>query len=122
MGTIGIPYIVKEGDRFYFKDASVLIFKNLHKFNAEYLRLIMESPYWVEMIHKESMGTTVHTFTIVRANEIPIPIPPASEQSSIVEKVGKLMTGCDKLEMMAKKSEEEVGRLLESVLGKIFDH
>ena len=28
VGTIGFPYVVKSGDRFYFKDASVLIFKN----------------------------------------------------------------------------------------------
>jgi type I restriction enzyme S subunit len=30
VGTIGIPYVVRSDDRFYFKDASVLIFKNWH--------------------------------------------------------------------------------------------
>ena len=28
VGTIGVPYVVRSTDRFYFKDASVLIFKN----------------------------------------------------------------------------------------------
>lgn len=37
VGTIGVPYVVKETDEFYFKDASVLIFKNRRCIIAEYL-------------------------------------------------------------------------------------
>ena len=31
VGTLGAVYVVKEDDRFYYKDASVLCFKNLGK-------------------------------------------------------------------------------------------
>jgi len=72
VGTIGVPYIVKAEDKFYFKDASVLIFKNYHRLCARFIQLFMSSPCWVEQIHEKSMGTTVHTLTIVRANEVPV--------------------------------------------------
>lgn len=98
VGTIGVPYVVKESDRFYFKDASVLIFKNYFGLLPEYLYLFMKSPYWVKEIHVGSMGTTVHTLTISRANKIPIPLPPVAEQQRIVDKVDELMALCDALE------------------------
>ncbi|WP_264510215.1 restriction endonuclease subunit S [Luteolibacter rhizosphaerae] len=97
VGTIGVPYVVGDRDRFYFKDASVLIFKNCFGLNPRYLRLVMLSPYWNREIHKGSMGTTVHTFTIVRAKQTPIPMPPLAEQERIVAKVDELMALCDRL-------------------------
>jgi len=98
VGTIGTPYIVKNSDKFYFKDASVLTFKNFFGINAEYLFNFCKSPFWIESIHEGSMGTTVHTLTINRANEALIPLPPLAEQHRIVKKVDELMVLCDKLE------------------------
>lgn len=104
VGTIGVPYIVTLGDKFYFKDASVLIFKNIANINSDYLKKFMYSPLWVKAIHEKSMGTTVHTLTIVRANEAIIPIPPEKEQRRIVAKVDELMDLCDTLEAQTENS------------------
>lgn len=104
VGTIGVPYIVTSDDKFYFKDASVLIFKNLANINSNYLKTFMYSPLWVKAIHEKSMGTTVHTLTIVRANEAIIPIPPEKEQQRIVAKVDELMSLCDALEAQTENS------------------
>ncbi|NYR13479.1 restriction endonuclease subunit S [Pseudoalteromonas sp. MIP2626] len=104
VGTIGVPYIVTSDDKFYFKDASVLIFKNLANINSDYLKTFMYSPLWVKAIHEKSMGTTVHTLTIVRANEAIIPIPPEKEQQRIVAKVDELMGLCDALEAQTENS------------------
>ncbi len=98
VGTIGVPYIVRDSDRFYFKDASVLIFKNYFGLYPHYLNTVMQSPYWIEEIHRDSMGTTVYTLTIVRAKQTPVPLPPLAEQKRIVAKVDELMVLCDKLE------------------------
>lgn len=103
VGTIGVPYIVKQTDNFYFKDASVLIFKNYFKLFPSFLFVLLKTPYWNKKIHEGSMGTTVHTLTISRANETPIPLPPLAEQKRIVTKVDQLMALCDQLEAQQQK-------------------
>ncbi|HXE95837.1 MAG TPA: restriction endonuclease subunit S [Dongiaceae bacterium] len=107
VGTIGVPYVVKEEDKFYFKDASVLIFKNQFKISPLFLSRFFESHHWISSIHKESMGTTVHTLTIVRANEAIIPLPPRAEQHRIVAKIDQLMARCDELEKLRTEREKK---------------
>lgn len=119
VGTIGVPYVVQPADRFYFKDASVLIFKNCFDLSPEYLSLVFSSPYWKETIHKESMGTTVHTLTISRANEVLIPVAPAGEQARIVAKVDELMSLCDRLEAEQADAEAAHAKLVEALLASL---
>lgn len=121
VGTIGVPYIVGDSDRFYFKDASVLIFKNCFGIYPHYLRLVMQSPYWDREIHKGSMGTTVHTFTIVRAKQTPIPLPPLAEQKRIVAKVDELMALCDRLEAQQQEREEQASQLARASLARFAE-
>ncbi|MFQ2081931.1 MULTISPECIES: restriction endonuclease subunit S [unclassified Aeromonas] len=121
VGTIGIPYVVMEHDRFYFKDASVLIFKNIFNLQPNYLDLFFRSPCWIEQIHDGSMGTTVHTLTIVRANAIKIPIPPAEEQQRIVAKVVELMALCDQLEQRSESQLAAHQMLVETLLATLTD-
>lgn len=116
VGTIGVPYIVKETDRFYFKDASVLIFKNYYRLYAPYLYWFFKSPYWIDRIHDGSMGTTVHTLTIGRANDIVVPLPPLPEQHRIVEHIDQLMALCDKLEQQIDAATGKQTELLNAVM------
>jgi len=92
VGTLGKTYIVKDGDRFYYKDASVICFENFGKVIPEYLKLLMSSPYMEKQIKHHSAGTTVGTITIVKANEYLIPLPPLVEQQRIVEQIGGIQT------------------------------
>lgn len=119
VGTIGVPYVVRASDRFYFKDASVLIFKNYFKVFPLFLRYLFESQYWINEIHKGSMGTTVHTLTISRANEVLTPLPPVSEQQRIVAKVDELMALCDQLEQQQTHSLAAHQSLVASLLGTL---
>ena len=119
VGTIGVPYVVRTGDRFYFKDASVLIFKNVWNLCADYLRLVMESPYWIERVHEGSMGTTVHTLTISRVCEVAVPIPPRAEQRRIVAKVDELMALVDKLEAELTSARTTATSLLTAAIAEL---
>ena len=85
VGTLGKTYIVQENDRFYYKDASVICFENYGNVDAQYLKLVMETPYMEEQITQNSSGTTVGTITIMKANEFLIPVPPLTEQKRIVK-------------------------------------
>ena len=97
VGTLGKTYIVKDGDRFYYKDASVICFENFGKVIPEYLKLLMSSPYMEEQVKQNSAGTTVGTITIVKANEYLIPLPPLVEQQRIVEQIGRIQTHINSL-------------------------
>ena len=87
VGTLGKAYIVKDDDRFYYKDASVICFENFSKVCSAYLKILMCSPYMEDQIKQNSSGTTVSTITIVKANEYLIPLPPLKEQERIVDQI-----------------------------------
>ena len=85
VGTLGKVYIVKKNDRFYYKDGSVLCLTNKYGLCAEYLKMVIESPFFKGQYRQESQGTTVATLTMVRLQKYFIPLPPLQEQYRIVE-------------------------------------
>ena len=85
VGTLGKVYIVKESDKFYYKDGSVLCLANKYGLCAEYLKMVIESPFFKGQYRQESQGTTVATLTMVRLQKYFIPIPPLQEQYRIVK-------------------------------------
>ena len=91
VGTLGKTYIVKENDKFYYKDASVISLQNYGDLCAEYLKAFIESPCMRTQINSNSSGTTVATLTIIRMNHYLIPLPPLAEQKRIVAKIEELL-------------------------------
>ena len=87
VGTIGKCYIVKESDKFYYKDASVLCLCNDYQINAKYIYHIMRSEYMLKQMYDNSKGTTVDTITIEKAKQYILPRPPLAEQQRIVAKI-----------------------------------
>ena len=85
--TIGKCYIVKESDKFYYKDASVLCLCNDYQINAKYIYHIMRSEYMLKQMYDNSKGTTVDTITIEKAKQYILPLPPLAEQQRIVAKI-----------------------------------
>lgn len=97
VGTVGKTYIVKPEDKFYYKDASVLCLENFSKINSQYISYVIASDFFKSMIAEESMGTTVATITMVRANQYILPLPPLSIQKAIVAKIEEVFSAIDKL-------------------------
>ena len=83
VGTIGKVYIVRQEDRFYFKDASVISFRNYGGLEPNFLKSLISSSCVQNQIFSKSAGTTVDTITIVKANDYLLPIPPIEEQKRI---------------------------------------
>ncbi|ATA76317.1 restriction endonuclease subunit S [Capnocytophaga canimorsus] len=98
VGTIGKPYVVKKEDLFYYKDASVLCFQNIHNTNSNYINSIMKSEFIQAQIYENSKGTTVDTITIEKAKGYILPLPPLAEQQRIVEKIEHIFSVLDELE------------------------
>ncbi|KKO47982.1 hypothetical protein VT06_13895 [Arsukibacterium sp. MJ3] len=119
VGTIGVPYLVNQQDKFYFKDASVLIFKNVYNIEPEFFLHFFKSPTWIEQIHNGSMGTTVHTLTIARGTEVLVPVPPITEQHAISVKIEELMALCDQLEQQSYQSIDAHNQLVDALLATL---
>ena len=97
VGTLGKTYIVKDTDRFYYKDASVICFENFAQVCPEYLKYMMESELMRSQIRSNSSGTTVATLTMVRMVEYLMPLPPLAEQKRIVAKLEEILPLCERL-------------------------
>ncbi len=97
VGTLGKTYIVKEADKFYYKDASVICLGNFAHLSPEYLRYVMHSEMLMNQVRSNSSGTTVATLTIVRMNEYVLPLPPLAEQKRIVAKLEEILPLCERL-------------------------
>lgn len=86
VGTIGKTYLVREGDCFYYKDASVLCLRNQRKIVPGYLNLQLSYVTVQNQINGDSDGTTVKTITINKAKKYLIPVPSSTlEQERIHE-------------------------------------
>tara|TARA_R110002050_G_scaffold299060_2_gene463684 strand:+ start:5067 stop:5597 length:531 start_codon:yes stop_codon:yes gene_type:complete len=83
IGTIGNSYIVREEDRFYFKDASVLWLKRTSDVESKYINLWLKSSLMREQLD-EGNGATVDTLTIKKLQGLTLDIPPVPEQKRIV--------------------------------------
>ena len=103
VGTLGKTYVVKEGDRFYYKDASVLCFENYANLEPLFIKQIMESPSMKGQIKSNSSGTTVATLTMIRMVEYLIPLPPLAEQKRIVAKIKELMPFVEQYAVVSTK-------------------
>lgn len=97
VGTLGKCYIVKDTDKFYYKDASVICLENYAHLFPKYLRFIMDSEMLKNQIRSNSGGTTVATLTMVRMEQYMLPLPPLAEQKRIVAKLEQLLPLCERL-------------------------
>jgi type I restriction enzyme S subunit len=108
VGTLGECYQVREGDRFYFKDASVLWLRKRAGVNPDYVAKMFLSKLILDQVH-EGGGTTVGTYTIGDAKDTVVAFPPVAEQRRIVAKIDGL-TGKSR---RARDHLEHIPRLVE---------
>lgn len=87
VGTLGVCYVVGEGDRFYFKDGNIIWLKKKTDNATEYIRLMFQTDHVKRQIN-QATGAIVGTFTIVTAKRTKIPLPSLATQQAIVAEIG----------------------------------
>jgi len=116
VGTLGVPYIVDNDKKFYFKDGNIIWLKNLINLNPKFISYVVQSPYMLKKINN-GRGTTVATLTIVRSNNLLIPLPPLEEQSRIAAKIAQLFALLHKVE----SSTQQYAKLQTLLKSKVLD-
>ena len=122
VGTLGKCYVVQDGDRFYYKDASVICLENYARLFPKYLQLIMQSEMLMKQIRSNSSGTTVATLTMVRMVQYLLPLPPLAEQKRIVSKIEELLPYIDRYEQAWNKLEQFNSRFLEDMKKSLLQY
>ena len=95
VGSIGIPYLVKKEDRFYFKDGNIIWLQNDE---SELLGIFLYYLYNTRLIQKqiESIAGvgTVGTYTIQNAKNTQVAIPPKKDEQ---QKIADCLSSLDEL-------------------------
>ena len=120
IGTIGNTYVVKNKDRFYFKDASVLWLSKTADVSSEYVQHWLRTSDFFEQLD-EGNGATVDTLTIKKMASISLPLPPLAEQKRIVERLDRAFAEIDKGIATAEAKEGEIERLKAATLSAMLN-
>jgi type I restriction enzyme S subunit len=119
IGTIGNSYIVREDDRFYFKDASVLWMKQTSDVSSEFVNLWLKSPLFFDQLEKGN-GATVDTLTIQKLQSVKLRLPPLAEQQRIVSILDNAFDGIATTKANAEQNLKNARALFESHLQSVF--
>ena len=83
VGTLGNPYVVQQGEIFYFKDGNLTWFRNFKKLDSKFLFYWLVSPQGKAELKKCTIGSSQSAFTIVLLKEMQVELPPLDTQRKI---------------------------------------
>lgn len=119
IGTIGNSYVVKERDRFYFKDASVLWLQKKVDVVPDYINYWFQSPLMKAQLEKGN-GATVDTLSIGKLKSLELLLPSIREQKRIVAILDEAFADIEKARALTERNLENARELFESYLLQAF--
>lgn len=114
VGSLGIPYKVKVGDRFYFKDGNLTWFRNINQkvLSVDFLIHWIGSSIGIQKLDEVTIGSTQPALTISGLKTVDILLPTIEEQERIA---GILSSLDDKIDLLTHQN-----RTLESMAETLF--
>jgi len=116
VGTIGVIYVVENGDEFYFKDGNIVWLKSQNTIHSDFVKYI----FGTRKVRKQVIGnaaiSTVGTFTIDQAKKTKVTIPNIKEQQKIADFLGSVDSWIENLRMQKSTFES----YKKSIMQKIF--
>lgn len=87
-GTLGLCYVIKENDCFYFQDGMITWLKNIKEgLSSTFLSYIFKTSFLKRQMQKAQNGSTVSYLSISMIKGLDIIIPPLPLQQQFAEKV-----------------------------------
>ena len=118
-GTIGVGYIVKEGDKFYYKDGNIISFRQKTPTNPQFILYAFRSKQIVDQIEGLT-GTTVNHLPLKKAKEIVHNIPKYHVQNLSVLQIKKMEIKIQHLTRIYESKLLSIEELKKSILQKAF--
>lgn len=99
---------------------SACYFNLLHNTNKLYLKLLINTSYFLEYAFKNATGSTIKNVSLKSMRLFLVPLPPLQEQRRIVTRVDQLVALCDELEAGLVQAQTEAGKLMEAVVHHVL--
>jgi type I restriction enzyme S subunit len=115
VGTLGACYVVQPVDRFYYKDASVLRFSPKQEVCSRFFQHAFRTREILDQV-EAGAGSTVGTYTISRASQTRISVPPLPEQC----RIAAILDKADELRAKRRAALEQLSGLTQSVFLAMF--
>lgn len=116
VGSIGVPYLVKDNKPLYFKDGNIIWFVNDNKLDGWFFYSQLLTSRIQDYIRTSSGKGTVDTLTITTAKDINVIFPNIDEQ----EKIGDLFKKIDALIEIQESKVSKMKDFKKSMLQKTF--
>jgi restriction endonuclease S subunit len=114
VGTLGVCYVVQKNDRFYFKDGNILWFKKNSDVETHYIEYLFQTDFVRNQIDNTA-GAVVGTYTIIRAKNTLMPLPPLEIQREIVARIETERAIVHGNRELIRLYEEKVKKVIERV-------
>ncbi len=118
-GTIGVGYVVKEDDMFYYKDGNIISFREKVPMNPHFVLYAFRSNAMLEQF-TDLTGTTVRHLPIRKAKELVLNTPSYVLQNKLVKKIGIIENEAKRLESIYTEKLAALDELKQSLLQKAF--
>ena len=116
VGTIGVPYLVRNLEPLYFKDGNIIWFQNSDKIDGKFLFYSFSAEQIQGFINESAGIGTVGTYTIESGKKTPISLPNQIEQA----KVGEFFQQLDNLITLHQRELEKLQSIKKALLEKMF--
>ena len=116
VGTIGVPYLIKDTTPLYFKDGNIIWFKNNNTLNGSYFYYCFQNSYIQNQIYSASGKGTVGTYTIENGKKTSIRYPSLKEQI----KIGNLLDTMTTMITLHQRKLEHLNLKKKAFLQKLF--
>ena len=83
VGTLGSVYVVKSGERFYFKDGNLTWFRHFKGLESRFLYYWLIAPQGKEQLQRCTIGVAQAALTIVLLKGMEMKVPPLPVQNRI---------------------------------------
>jgi len=107
VGTLGVPYLIKENEKFYFKDGNLTWFKDFEEnILSEYVYYWLQSDLAKRQIKAITIGSTQQALTIKSLKKLDIKLPNYKLQKVICDYINSFDKKIENNNKMNKTLEE----------------
>ncbi len=112
VGSLGIPYLIKDSNPFYFKDGNLIWFRSFNEdLNSKFLYFWFKTRNAYQMLDKIAIGSAQKALTISSIKQISLEIPVRETQNRIVSILSRYDSLIENYQRQIKLLEEAAQRL-----------
>ncbi|EIW8500414.1 restriction endonuclease subunit S [Klebsiella pneumoniae] len=120
VGTIGKVLILSSNAEVGIINPRLVKISLHEKISREYIEYYLGSPFSYYFFKSFSHGGTMEILNLSILKELPIPLPPISEQHEIVRRVKSFLVRADSIEKSVSNTLKRINNLTQSILAKAF--